>query len=240
MGHLASGFGGWRDEPSRWKSIDPCIAEVRADVDGDSDHKETGRVEAFSDGVFAIASTLLVLDIKVPAGIQAGPHLLRALVDQWPGYLAFVTSFATIGIMWINHHRLFTLIRRTDHSLLVLNALLLLGITFVPFPTALLAAYVGKPGETAAALVYTGTFTVVAVIFNVFWRYAAHGHRLLDRRASPEAVRAITRAYAWGPPVYFLSFCVAAVSVGASLAMTVALAVFFALPDRSRRPAPGA
>ncbi len=202
--------------------------------------KETGRIEAFSDGVFAIAITLLVLDIKVPQGAMAGPHLLRALVNQWPAYLAFVTSFATIGIMWINHHRLFTLIRRTDHALLVCNSLLLLGVTFVPFPTALLSAYIRQPGEHVAAMVYAGTFTVVAVFFNLLWRYAAHGHRLLDQRTSPEAVQAITRAYAWGPPVYFLSFCLAVVSVAASIATTVALAVFFALPDRSRRSAPGA
>lgn len=207
-------------------------------MDAGNGANETGRIEAFSDGVFAIAITLLVLDIKVPLGTPAEAHLLRALADQWPAYLAFVTSFATIGIMWINHHRLFTLIRRIDHALLIFNGLLLLGVTFVPFPTALLAAYLGQRGQEVAALVYTGTFTVIAVFFNVLWRYAAHGHRLLDRRASPQAVRAITRAYSWGPPVYFLSFCLAVVNVTASIAMTVALAVFFALPSRSRRSAP--
>ncbi len=83
-----------------------------------ADGSETGRVEAFSDGVFAIAITLLVLDLKVPRDLPPGTTLLHALLAQWPSYVAFVTSFATIGIMWINHHTLFTLIKRTDHTLL--------------------------------------------------------------------------------------------------------------------------
>src|SRR5450756_525291 len=103
------------------------------------ENKETGRVEAFSDGVFAIAITLLVLNIQVPHDLPVGKSLAGALIDQWPTLVAFVTSFATIGIMWINHHRLFIHIKRTDNNLLVLNLLLLLVIIFIPFPTALLA-----------------------------------------------------------------------------------------------------
>ena len=131
------------------------------------ENKETGRVEAFSDGVFAIAITLLVLNIQVPHDLPVGKSLAGALIDQWPTYLAFVTSFATIGIMWINHHRLFTHIRRSDNTLLVLNGLLLMGITVVPFPTALLAAYIGHPDEQVAALVYGGTLVLIAIFFNV-------------------------------------------------------------------------
>lgn len=195
---------------------------------------ETARIEAFSDGVFAIAITLLVLDLKVPHDMAEGRDLLAALFNQWPAYLAFVTSFATIGIMWLNHHRMFTLIKRADDGLLLLNSLLLLGITFVPFPTALVAAYVQRRGDRVAALVYSGTFTVIAVVFNLLWGYACHRHRLLHSRADPAMVRAITRAYAFGPPLYLLSFGLAWVSVPASLATNVALALFFALPNRSR------
>ena len=115
-----------------------------------ADAKETARIEAFSDGVFAIAITLLVLDLKVPRGMAEGRDLLAALVGQWPAYLAFVTSFATIGIMWINHHRMFTLIGRTDDGLLVLNGLLLLGVTFVPFPTGVLAEYTPRAAGRGA------------------------------------------------------------------------------------------
>jgi uncharacterized membrane protein len=196
--------------------------------------RETGRIEAFSDGVFAIAITLLVLDIKVPHDAPDGSRLMHALLIQWPTYLAFVTSFATVGIMWINHHRLFTLIRRVDHLLLILNGLLLLGVTFVPFPTALVAEYAQQKGGQVAAMVYSGTFTIIAVFFNVLWRYASYENRLLLPAVRPSAVKAITRAYSFGPPLYFLSAMLALVTVPTSLAMNAALAIFFALPSRPR------
>src|SRR5438876_9124079 len=119
------------------------------------EEKETGRIEAFSDGVFAIALTLLILDIHVPHDLPAGTWLLDALWQQWPTYIAFIMGFSTIGIMWINHHRLFNLIKRSDHWLLVFNTMLLFGITIVPFPTSLVAQYFGHPGEQTAALVYS-------------------------------------------------------------------------------------
>jgi uncharacterized membrane protein len=193
---------------------------------------ETGRIEAFSDGVFAIAITLLVLDLKVPAPSIHGPGLGALLLRQWPSYLAFATSFAFIGIMWINHHRLFTLIRRSDHVLLVLNSLLLFGVTVVPFPTALLAAYLGRRDQRVAAMVYSGTYVVIAVCFNLLWRYAAADNRLLDPKADPKAVSAIHRAYACGPLLYLVAFGLAVISVPASLAMNAALAIYFALPPR--------
>ncbi|MFL5800940.1 MAG: TMEM175 family protein [Roseiflexaceae bacterium] len=194
--------------------------------------KETGRVEAFSDGVFAIAITLLVLDIKVPRDLPESTRLLDALLALWPAYFAFVTSFATIGIMWINHHRLFTLIKRSDQMLLVLNSLLLLGITFVPFPTALLSEYIGEPDQQIAALVYSGTFVLTAICFNLLWRYASHKNRLLDPRSDPLAVHAISRQYAFGPLLYLVAFGLAFVSGVASLALNLLLALFFALPAR--------
>ena len=195
--------------------------------------KETGRVEAFSDGVFAVAITLLALDLRVPHDLADGRSLARALLAQWPAYLAFVTSFATIGIMWINHHRLFTLIRRTDNVLLVLNGLLLLGVTFVPFPTAVVAEYIPRRAGTVAAELFSGTYIVLAVLFNLLWRYSAGKNRLLDHRADPRAIEAITRGYALGPPMYFLSFVLAFVSVAASIAMNLLLAIFWALPSQN-------
>ena len=195
--------------------------------------KETGRIEAFSDGVFAVAITLLALDLKVPHDMADGRSLGRALLAQWPSYLAFVTSFATIGIMWINHHRLFTHIRRTDNTLLVLNGLLLLGVTFVPFPTAVVAEYIPRPAGQAAAVLFSGTYTVLAVLFNLLWRYSAGKNRLLDHRADPRAIEAITRGYSVGPPLYFLSFALAFVSVAASIAMNLLLAIYWALPSQN-------
>jgi uncharacterized membrane protein len=194
------------------------------------ENKETGRVEAFSDGVFAIAITLLVLNIQVPHDLPAGKSLANALIDQWPTYLAFVTSFATIGIMWINPHRLFAHIRRSDNPLLVLNGLLLMGITLVPFPTALLAAYIGHPDEQVAALVYGGTLVVIAICFNGLWLYASHRKRLLDRKADERSVQAITLQYRVGPLLYPAGFLLAFVNVPLSIATYLLLALYFALP----------
>ena len=194
------------------------------------DEKETGRVEAFSDGVFAIAITLLILDVHVPRDLTETTTLADALLRQWPSYLGFLTSFALIGIMWINHHKLFTLIKRTDHLLLVFNALLLLGATIVPFTTSLLAEYIGQSEQRLAAMVYTGNFFVIAIFFNLLWRYAARGHRLLGYDVSEAEVRSINRAYALGPPVYLLCFAIAYFSVPLALGMTIALVIFYALP----------
>jgi TMEM175 potassium channel family protein len=136
--------------------------------------------------------------------------------------------------MWINHHRLFTLIKRSDQMLLVLNSLLLLGITFVPFPTSLLAEYISQPDQHIAALVYSGTFVVTAICYNVLWRYASYKNRLLDPASDSLAVQAISRQYLFGPLFYLVAFGLAFVSGVASLAINLLLAVFFALP--ARRP----
>jgi uncharacterized membrane protein len=195
---------------------------------------ETDRVEAFSDGVFAIAITLLVLDIKVPRDLPQGVTLAAALARQWPSYLAFVTSFATILIMWVNHHRMFAFIDRFDDRLLFYNGLLLLGVTVVPFPTGLVAEYLGHPGQYVAAAVYNGTFVVIAALFNVLWRSASTGRRLIHRSADVNRLRAITDSYRWGPAIYGVAFVLAFVSVAASLALNLGLAVYFALPARPR------
>jgi uncharacterized membrane protein len=201
---------------------------------------ETARVEAFSDGVFAIAITLLILDVKVPREMVSSAALTRALHDAWPSFFAFLTSFAVIGIMWLNHHRLFTLIRRSDHTLIVLNLLLLLGVTFVPFPTALLAEYLGHPGERVAALFYNGTFVGLSIVFNGLWHYASQGRRLLGENCTPEMAEQQTRQYRYGPLMYAAALAVAFVSVGLSVALDLGLAVFFALPLRGSGPAPPA
>lgn len=191
---------------------------------------ETARVEAFSDGVFAVAITLLIFDLKVPSG-QTG-HLGRALARQWPTYAAFLISFAFIGIMWVNHHRLFNHIRRSDNRLLFLNLLLLLGITVVPFPTALLAAHYGTADRTVAAGVFNGTYVVLAVFFNVLWHHAVRAG-LLDA-ATRESADGISRQYAVGPVSYLVCLGLTWVSVPASLIMNIGLAIFFAIPPRTQ------
>jgi uncharacterized membrane protein len=143
--------------------------------------KETSRIEAFSDGVFAIAITLLILEIKVPT---AENDLAAQLLRQWPSYVAFVISFAFIGIMWINHHRLFTHIRRSNNALMILNLALLLGVTAVPYPTAVLAQHLNRGGQRTAAILYNATYFVIAIIFNVLWRYCAFPRRPPPREGS--------------------------------------------------------
>jgi len=198
---------------------------------------ETSRIEAFSDGVFAIAITLLVLDLKVPHDASGADRLVQLLVAQWPAYLAFLTSFATILIMWINHHRIFTLIGRSDDRLLFYNGLLLLGVTLVPFPTSLVAEYLQRDGARAAALVFNGTYIFIALTFNLLWRTAAVEDRLLHHDADRRTVRAIFDAYRLGPVWYVLAFALALVTVTGSLLLNLALAVYFAWPA-SRTTAP--
>jgi uncharacterized membrane protein len=199
----------------------------------------TSRLEAFSDGVFAIAITLLVLDLKVPSASADGVGLLRLLEEQWPTYLAFATSFATILIMWVNHHAIFRTMIRADHGIFLLNGLLLFCISVVPFPTALLAKYAELPERTIAAAVYSGMFTIIAIVFNLLWHYALRHPTLLKKDLDHVFVGTLTQQYRLGPPAYVVAFVLAFVNVTVSVAICVALAVLFALPVRRQRERTG-
>lgn len=188
---------------------------------------ETARIEAFSDGIFAIAITLLILEIKIPH--QQEGHLWAALLRQWPSYLAFLLSFTYIGIMWINHHRMFSHIKRANDVLLVLNLLLLLGVSVVPFPTAVLAEHLGGPDQRTAAIVYNATFVLLAVAFNLLWQYAVR-HGLLHEHLVLSSAANISRQYAVGPVMYAGCLVLAWFNVKASVIGNIALAFFFALP----------
>jgi uncharacterized membrane protein len=193
----------------------------------ESEEKETGRVEAFSDGVFAIAMTLLVIDL-LPLS-EPGGDLAEELAVSWPTFFAFITSFFTILVIWMNHHLLFTLIRRVDRNFLFLNGLLLLGATFVPFPTALVAQNLLEPGATFAALVYATTGLGLAAAFNGVWRYAAHDRRLLGASVTDEQIARINRGYWVGPAGYGTAVALAFVSPVASVGLITALAIFYAI-----------
>lgn len=205
--------------------------------------KDTGRLEAFSDGVFAVAITLLVLDIKMSVTDAQG-HLLndgvgtgsfwRALFEQWPMFAAFIISFFTIGIMWLNHHKLFKHIKHTNTGLIFLNTLLLMVIVFIPVPTAILAEYLHDPVHHDAAILYSGTCFVMACCFNFLWRYASHRGRLLGNNFDQQEVRAISRQYAFGPLLYFIAILLALISMPASVIFNFVLALFFSLPPRSQ------
>jgi len=153
-----------------------------------------------------------------------------------PSYVSFVISFAFIGIMWVNHHRMFTHIRRCDDALLAFNLLLLMGVTAVPFPTSVLAAHLGGPDQRTAAALFNGTFLAIAIVFNVLWRYAASGRRrLLSVETDAASVTRITRQYAFGPLMYLACLVLVWVSVPASLLLNVSLACFFAFPPHRIR-----
>ena len=193
--------------------------------------KETARIEAFSDGVFAIAITLLVLEIKVPH--EAGHALWKQLLEQWPSYFALVTSFATIGIMWINHHHMFNLIGRTNPTLLLLNGVLLLGMIFVPYPTAVVAAYLGHEGAKAAACFLAITYILIAIAFNLLWRYASSERRkprLLRVPPDDPRVVAIRNSYRLGPFMYLATLLAAFWDARASVGLNLAFAVYWANP----------
>jgi uncharacterized membrane protein len=210
------------------------------DDEANSEHKETARVEAFSDGVFAIAMTLLALELRVPHGTP-GSLLSHELVELWPSYAAFLTSFITIGIIWLNHHRLFVLIRRVDSRLLLLNTLLLLVVTAVSFPTALVADYLGHDGERVAALIYAGTFLAISLAFNLlWWRVRTARPRVLAVPDDDPEVRDIHAAYRFGAVPYVVCIGVAYFQATASVVLILVLAIYWAIkarPLRERRPA---
>ncbi len=199
-----------------------------------SDARETGRTEAFSDGVFAIAITLLILEIRVPH-LEEGQSLVTLLLNQWPSYVAYVLSFLVIAVMWVNHHNLFKYIRRVDNIFLFLNSLLLMFITFLNFSTVLLADYLLDPNnQQIAGLVYAGTGFMIAILFTLLWRHASKGNHLLDKNAHPGLIKAIDDQYRYGPLLYVLAFGLVFISIWLSLALQFGLAIFFSLTDSSQ------
>jgi uncharacterized membrane protein len=187
------------------------------------DETGTGRFEAFSDGIFAIAATLLVLSFSVTSGSDLGSQL----VHLWPAYLAYVTSFVTIGIIWMNHHHTVSLIARTDRTMLFLNNLLLLTVAFLPFPTKLVADYLRSDGEQAATLAYAATLFLMAILHQFWWRYARTNRRLIGDETPDSALRAVDRAYVPGAPMYGTVLVVAFFSPLAAVFLTFAIAAFY-------------
>jgi len=192
--------------------------------------KETARVEAFSDGVFAIAITLLVLEFKVPrlGDDASGAELWSALRELWPSLVAFLGSFAAILIMWVSHHGLFRMVRRVDTPFLYANGFMLLMVTFVPFPTAVLAEYLGHPGERVAAAFYCFTFVLMSITFQLWWLTTTR-RRLLHDYVSPHHIARIWRSYRRGFAVYILATVLSFWSAAAGLGLCVALWGYWAL-----------
>jgi uncharacterized membrane protein len=188
---------------------------------------ETGRVEAFSDGVFAIAITLLILAVGIEQAITGG-SLRHQLLHLWPAYAAYAVSFLTVGIMWVNHHQIFRHFVRVDRVLLLLNILLLMCISFTPFPTRVVADHATNPADRqAAAVLYGLTLTVTAICFFAVWYYGSR--RLLRPDTDMREVSGITRSYLPGAPTYAFATAVAFFNSIASLILFGAIAIFYAL-----------
>ncbi|NGN66992.1 DUF1211 domain-containing protein [Streptomyces sp. A7024] len=189
--------------------------------------QHTGRVEAFSDGVFAIVITILVLEIKVPE--HSGSHLWQELADQWPHYAAYVVSFLVIGVMWVNHHTIFQHLRRVDRPLLYLNLLVLMVVSVIPWTTAVLAEYLTDDAAgTDAAVLYSAWTVVYAVAFSVFWWYVTRAD-LFDERVDRDAARGTRFRFALGVLVYPVALGISFFSAPVALAAHALIAVYYAL-----------
>lgn len=173
---------------------------------GSHRHAESlARLEAFSDGIFAIAITLLVLELRVPAlDDRHDRALLRALGHEWPSYVSFTLSFTTIFIMWVHHHGLFRMVHHADSPFMFANCLLLLLVTAVPFPTSLVARYLDSGAGQVAAAAYAALFVAIALAFNLLWWTASHRRRLLVAAVTEGQRRSVTRRFLVGPPIYLL------------------------------------
>jgi len=202
---------------------------------------QTGRVEAFSDGVMAIAITLLVLDLKVPsdAETRAAGSLIAALGQHWPSYLAYLAAFLTIGIIWLNHRAFVDKIQRFDSRLHWLNLALLLGIATLPFPTALLAAYLaeGGPAASTAAAVYGLLSVGTALPWTLMWRHIVRHPELLEAPYGVEYARAELKRASIGPLIYVLAVPLALFLPLAALLFYIAIAVLYALTNQGVRVA---
>jgi len=197
----------------------------------------TTRLAAFSDGVLAIAATLLILDVHA-----RGEPLGHALLHSWPSYAAYATSFATIGIIWVNHHTVIDQLARVDRRFLFINLFFLMVVAFIPFPTQLVAEHIRDGGANArdAALAYGITCTFMAISFGSLWAYAIRDRRLLRHDADPRTVAGITRSFRPGVPLYLGCTLIAFASPAVSVAGYAALAAFYVLESsifaRSERP----
>ena len=188
-------------------------------------------MEAFSDGVFAIAITLLVLDFSVPAG--AFDDLWAAIGDQWPHYLGYVTSFLTIGGLWFVHHGIFRRLRLADQVVIRLNLLLLMAVAFLPFPTHLAAdAITRTSAERAAVLFYGGTLLVISLLITSMAGYVAAREELLHEDVSGWHVQAATARTRPSLAFYVAALALALLAPRAAAFGFLAVALLVLLPER--------
>jgi uncharacterized membrane protein len=202
---------------------------------------ETGRLETFADGVFAIAATLLILNVD--SSVRSCTDelgLAHHLICGWPSYVAYVVSFLTIGIIWANHHTVMNQIDRADRTFLMLTVGFLMVVAFIPFPTALVAENIGEAGARAATVAYGITLTLTATMFNAIWFYAARRRRLLRDDADDATVRGISRTFLFGPWIYLGATVLALIDPAVGAVAFILFAMFWVVEStvfgRDRSP----
>ena len=196
----------------------------------DSTNKETGRLEAFSDGVFGFAITLLVLDIRVPS-VTEGQPLFQALLSDWPTYLAFLTGFFTILICWINHHFMFDYIFKSNSMLLLLNGFKLLVVTFTPFATSLLAKYIPTFNQSAVVSVYAFNFMLMGGSMFGVWYYSYKNN--LTKTGVDEIIKTSTRYYFLAMIMSAIIFLLSFANIWICLTFSGLMFFTFLFPERA-------
>ena len=190
----------------------------------------TIRLEAFSDGVFAIAITLLIFGIKVPvvAGPDLSGELKHQLIALWPSYLSFVVSFANISVFWIGHHHMFRMISRPNRTLLWLNNLFLMCVSFIPFPASLISLY---GGERVALVIYCGSIMITGIAFYSLWTYASTRRRLLYSYVPPHVVKVAGWRILGGALCYGIALILSIVSTAACRLLLIIVPLFYLFPS---------
>ena len=209
-----------------------------AESAGPQDQRETpspARVEAFSDGVFAIIITLLVLDLHVPRRDELDDHsLATVLLQQWPLYLSYALSFLQVGVVWINHHTMFHYIQRSDHVLLFHNLMLLLCTALLPFTTAIFAEYglAIRSDIQVAAFIYSAALGAAGIFFNLVWRHALSAN-LVNPHADSNRLHALSWHWIFMPVFYSIAFVLTFISPYLSVVTYALLLLYYALPGPS-------
>jgi len=192
----------------------------------------TSRLEAFSDGVFAIAITLLIIEIKVPSHETLKQEsLMEYIIHHWPKYFAYVFAFINIGIYWVNHHYLFKFFKRTDHVFNLLNVFFLMTIAFVPYPAGILGEYIVEPEHRKSAIsFFIFSMWLPAFAWLLIWLYASHEKRLTDERLSETFTKKLARLFFLSNVLYIISFLISLVNPVAGIAVSLGLTLLYLLP----------
>lgn len=203
------------------------------------EHWSTGRMEAFSDGVFAIAITLLILEVSVPE--SAFEDLWNGIASQWPSYLAYATSFLTIGAIWAAHHGIFRRLAYANQRLMLINLLLLMAVAFLPFPTKLMAEAIHNQDAARASVIFYGaTLLVISLILSALWGSVALDRRVLKPEVTDDEVKSIALAVSPSIGFYVAMIALAIFSPRVAIWGYLLIAIVALLRMRGERvPAPG-